>query len=259
MTNLIRISACFISVFLLACISLQAQVQDTIAISTKRRNDTYGLRVGLDLKKITQTLTDSRYKGFEIIGDYRLTKKLYLAGELGTEEKSITDNSVSTTASGGYLKAGIDVNVHKNLIGMRNLIYIGTRYGFGTYSQKLDRFSIATTDSFFPSQQIDGTFDESGLTSHWLEFLAGLKVEILDNLFLGFSVSVQHKIIEDKPEGFDNLYIPGFGTTNDFSNFSAGFNYFISYYLPLYKKKPKKIEEKEDPEQSKIDLEKSNK
>lgn len=247
MTNQIRTYACFISVFLFACVSLHAQVQDTIVNSTKRNNDTYGLRVGLDLKKLTQTVFDDRYKGFEIIGDYRLTKKLYLAAELGTEEKSLVDNSISTTTAGGYLKAGVDVNVHKNLIGMRNLIYVGARYGFATFSQKLDSFSIATTDSFFPSQQIPGTFDENGLTTHWVEFLAGLKAEVLDGLFLGFSISVQHKIIEKKPEGFDNLYIPGFGTTNDFSNFSAGFNYFISYYIPLYKKKIKpKKEEIED-------------
>jgi len=239
----------------LICISLQAQVQDTIVNSTKRRNDTYGLRVGLDLKKITQTVFDDYYRGFEIVGDYRLTKKLYLAAELGTEEKSIVDNSTSTTTSGGYLKAGVDINVHKNLIGMRNLIFVGFRYGFTTFSQKLDRFSIAAENSFFPSQQIPGSFDQKGLTAHWIEFLAGLKVEVLDNLFLGFSVSVQNKIIENKPEGFDNLYIPGFGTTNDFSDFSAGFNYFISYYIPLYKKKPKKAKEKKDSE-PKIDLEK---
>ena len=54
----------------------------------------------------------------------------------------------------------------------------------------------------------------------------------------------QYKFIEEKPDGFDNLYIPGFGTTNDFSDFSAGFNYFISYYIPLYKKKAKQQEEK---------------
>jgi len=128
MTNQIRTYTCFISILLITCVT-QAQVQDTIINSTKRNNDTYGLRVGLDLKKITQTVLDSDFRGFEIIGDYRLTKKLYLAAELGNEKKSIIETSASTTTDGSYLKAGIDVNVHKNLIGMRNLIYVGTRYG----------------------------------------------------------------------------------------------------------------------------------
>ncbi len=245
MTNQIRIFACFISTLLLSGVCIQAQVQDTITNTSKRRNDTYGLRVGVDLKKIVQTIADDDYRGFEVVGDYRLTKKLYLAGELGNEKKSISETSLSTTTDGSYIKVGIDANVHKNLIGMRNLIYIGARYGVASFSQQLDSFSIATEDSFFPSRQIAGTFDQSGLSAHWLEFLAGLKVEVLDGLFLGMSVAVQYKFIEDKPDGFDNLYIPGFGTTNDFSDFSAGFNYFISYYIPLYKKKlkPNKLDD----------------
>lgn len=242
MTNQIRIFACFISTLLLSGVYLQAQVQDTITNTFKRRNNTYGLRVGLDLKKITQTITDSDYRGFEIVGDYRLTKKLYLAGEIGNEKNTISETSLSTTTDGSYIKLGIDSNVHKNLLGMRNLIYVGARYGAASFSQRLDSFSIATENAFFPSQQIPGTFNEDGLSAHWLEFLAGLKVEVLDQLFLGLSVSVQYKFIEEKPNGFDNLYIPGFGTTNDFSQFSAGFNYFISYYIPLYKKKRKSPE-----------------
>ena len=237
MTNQIRIFACFISTLLLSGVSLQAQVPDTITNTLKRRNDTYGLRVGLDLKKIIQTVTDSDYRGFEFVGDYRLTKKLYAAGEIGNEKNTISETSLSTTTSGSYLKIGVDVNVHKNLLGMRNLIYVGARYGIASFSQQLNSFSIATETAFFPSEQIIGNLNESGLNTHWLEFLAGLKVEVLDNLFLGMSVAIQYKFFEQKPDGFDNLYIPGFGTTNDFSNFSANFNYFVSYYIPFYKKK----------------------
>ncbi len=35
---------------------------------------------------------------------------------------------------------------------------------------------------------------------------------------------------------FDNLYIPGFNRTYDFSEFGAGFGYGISYLIPIYKK-----------------------
>ena len=34
---------------------------------------------------------------------------------------------------------------------------------------------------------------------------------------------------------FDNLYIPGFNRTYE-GKFGAGFNYSVSYFLPLYKK-----------------------
>lgn len=250
MMNPTHIFAYFISGWLWLCGSvLQAQnnnnkpntskttAEKQEAKISKRKNDTYGLRAGIDLKKFTQTIFDKNYRGFELVGDYRLTETLYLAAELGNERKSIVENSLSTTTNGSYIKVGIDTNVYKNLVGIRNLIFVGARYGIANFSQRLDSFSIATQNTFFPSEIIDDNSEQSGLNAHWLEAIAGIKVEVLQNVFLGMSVSVQYKLFDEKPKGFDNLYIPGFGTTNDFSNFSAGFNYFISYYLPLYKKK----------------------
>ena len=46
------------------------------------------LRVGVDLYKLTRGLYDKDYKGIELVGDYRLTKKYYLAAELGNENKT---------------------------------------------------------------------------------------------------------------------------------------------------------------------------
>jgi hypothetical protein len=40
---------------------------------------------------------------------------------------------------------------------------------------------------------------------------------------------------ESKPDNFANLYIPGFNRTYE-GSFGAGFNYSISYFIPLYKK-----------------------
>jgi hypothetical protein len=42
--------------------------------------------------------------------------------------------------------------------------------------------------------------------------------------------------MNNKPSGFDNLYIPGFNRTYD-GSFGVGFNYTVSYFIPLYKKK----------------------
>ncbi len=232
----------FISLF---CIGqLLAQDTDTTATKKLKLNNSYGLRIGTDLNKIIRTITSDEYNGFEINGDYRLTKKYYAAAEIGTEKIELNETSISTTTSGGYLKAGVDYNAHKNLIGMRNLIFVGLRYGVATFNQELDNFSIATRNSFFENPQLSNDFSNDGLTAHWVEFLAGLKAEIFNNLFLGFNVSLRFMISEDKPDGFDNTFIPGFGKTSDFSDVGTGFNYYISYYIPLYKKK-QKIKKKE--------------
>ena len=42
------------------------------------KTDRYGLRVGVDLYKLTRGLYDKDYKGVEFVGDWRLTKKYFL-------------------------------------------------------------------------------------------------------------------------------------------------------------------------------------
>ena len=54
--------------------------QDSTAFKKK-----YGLRFGIELSRLGRTAFETDYSGFEINADYRLTKRLYLAGELGFE------------------------------------------------------------------------------------------------------------------------------------------------------------------------------
>ena len=49
----------------------------------------YGLRLGGDVSKLARSFLDDDYSGFEINGDYRLTKRWFLAGEIGFEERTI--------------------------------------------------------------------------------------------------------------------------------------------------------------------------
>jgi hypothetical protein len=49
-------------------------------------------------------------------------------------------------------------------------------------------------------------------------------------------VQLKTLVTNKKPEGFDNLYIPGFNRTYN-GGFGIGFNYSVTYFVPLYKKK----------------------
>ena len=98
--------------------------KDSVVGSSK-----YGLRLGGDLSKLVRTFIDDDYTGFEINADYRLTKRLYLAGELGTEERTLENEYLNSTAKRSYFKAGIDYTLYKNWLDMENLIYSGFRVG----------------------------------------------------------------------------------------------------------------------------------
>jgi len=218
--------------------------QNTTSVKDSIRLDNaYGLRLGVDLQNLVTTATNPYYRGFELMGDFRLSKNKFLAVELGNQKKTFSNQSITTTSHGSYIKLGIDHNAYKNLVGLRNVIFVGLRYGFATFSQTLDKYAIATQNNFFGVDTYTPQQEESNLTAHWAELIAGLKVEILNNLYLGFSVSLQRNIANQSPADFDNLYIPGYGTTNDYGDLSAGYRYFISYFIPLFKKKQSPVTE----------------
>ena len=119
---------------------------------------------------------------------------------------------------------------------MNNAIFGGLRYGFSTFKQELNSYSVYTTNSAFPVDIREVNIEASGLTASWAELIVGLKTEVLNNLYLSINLQLKRKISEDKPDGFDNLIIPGFNRTYDSSEFGVGYGYTISYLIPLYKK-----------------------
>lgn len=209
------------------------EVKTDSIIPKKQR---YGIRLGADLFKLTKSFVVEDYTGFEIVGDYRLSKKIYLAGEFGNENKTTDEPQLNFKTKGTYLKIGVDFNAHENWLDMENQIYIGGRYATSSFSQKLNYYSIYyNTDGFLgPHTIVNANHNFSGLSAHWVELVGGIKAEVLNNLYVGFSVRLNYLITQKKPDNFDNLYIPGFHRTHE-GNWGVGLNYTISYFIPLYK------------------------
>ena len=214
--------------------------QDSTAVvidSVKVKDQKYGLRLGVDLAKPLRTLLDDTYSGFEISGDFRFADRFYAAVELGTEKKDRFEANLNSKTSGSYFKAGADFNAYNNWVGLRNLIYVGLRYGFSSFNQELLSYGIYTTDqsySEFELREVNQKFD--GLTASWAELIVGVKTELLPNLYLGLQLQLKNKISETKPDNFDNLFIPGFNRTYDDSDFGVGYGYSLSYLIPIFKK-----------------------
>ncbi len=206
-------------------------VNDSIVYKQK-----YGLRLGGDLHKLVRSFIDDDFKGFEINADYRLTKDLYVAGELGTEEKKIETDYLKTTTSGSYFKAGVDYNVYDNWFGMENMIYGGLRVGLASFKQELNGYKIYSTDQYWEPFSSSDSIEFSGLSAFWAELIVGIKTELFNNLYICVNAQVKTLLSDDKPENFENIHIPGFNKTYDSSRIGVGFGYNISYLIPLYKK-----------------------
>ncbi len=216
--------------------------KDTLILKEK-----YGLRLGVDIYKPVRSFLSDTYTGLEINGDYRLTKRIYLAGELGTEDQTTTTDYLDITAKGSYFKAGFDYNFYRNWLDMENMMYGGIRVGVSTFSQTLNSYTIYTTNQYYQSPfTVNEPQEISGLSALWIELIFGMKVEVLNNIYVGVNAQLKTLVSEDQPADFGNLHIPGFNKVFDSGRFGVGFGYNISYLLPIYNKQKKIAVEKSE-------------
>lgn len=219
--------------FLLAGITVSAQKTDK-AKDTVAYKDRYGLRVGLDVVLPFYTFFTEDNKGFEIVGDFRLTNRVYLASELGYRDHISQEDFYNFTTKGQYIKIGADYNAYKNWIGMENMIVVGFRYAFSTFNYDVNEYAI-NADPFVPPRTETDALSYENLNAQWVELVLGLKVEVLHNVYLGVSFRGNALISSKDPDNFMNLYVPGFGDVS-FNDKGFSFNYTLSYLIPIYRK-----------------------
>lgn len=231
--------------FFLGVVSVTAQSKpiDTKTKDTVVYKQSYGLRVGLDLSRVIKSSLDDDYTGLELVADYRLTQDLYLAAELGNEDITQQEDLYNFTTSGSYLKVGVDRNTYANWYGEQNLIFYGGRIGFSTFNNTINDYQIFDNnrywnpDGFATVSEAAEEFNDR--TASWIEAVLGTKFEVLPNIYLGASVRLAFLFTDANEGRFPILYVPGFNKVTWDSKFGVGYNYSISYFIPLYKKKNK--------------------
>lgn len=226
----------FISIcFVLCSFQLQAQEAAEVEKDSVVYKTNYGLRLGVDLSKPLRGTLQDFYSGFEIVGDYRIKKNLYLAAELGIEEQTFNEDYMNVTGKGSYMRVGINVNTYKNWLDMNNEIFVGFRYGLSLFEQTLNNYTINVGNGGIPATTITTPITYDGLSAHWGEMMLGFKAEVYNNLFLSISGSYKMMVSVKDPENFKSLFAPGFNRIYA-SNTGFGFNYTISYLIPFKKK-----------------------
>ena len=244
-----------ISVFACCVVAFGQKQLNLSQKDTVRYNEEYGLRVGVDLSRLVLSYADEDYQGIEFVGDYRITQKLFLAAELGNEKRTRFEDLYNYTSSGSYIKLGVDLNNYANWKGEQNFITFGGRYAFSTFSKTLNDYKIFDSNRYFNPDdfvQIDNPAEEfTGLNASWLEMVLGLKAELFANFYIGITGRLAFIVSDKASERFDNknLWIPGFNRVTDNARWGLGYNYSISYFIPLYRKAKKKKETEKQPQQ----------
>ena len=216
----------------------ESELNDSLTTKNKILN-IKKIRFGFDVFKPIKSSSEGDNLNYEIVGDLQITDNLYLAAEYGLIDRLIEDENINFNSNGSFLRFGFDYNMFKNWVGMDNAIFVGLRYGSSNFSNKIVSYNVRNSDAYF-SNFVDNdyqTIDHSNLTGSWLEIVAGVKVETFNNVYLGFSLRLNKLLSTEKPENFDNLFIPGFNKVTDENTFGSGFNYTLTYSIPLRKKK----------------------
>ena len=197
---------------------------------------TYGLKLGIDLSKQIRMLTEPDYKGLVLIGDYRFSEKIYIAFEIGSEEKLVENEVLNFNTKGSFFKTGINYNIFKNIQDLENEIYIGFRFGSAQFDNQINSFTIYNTDQYWSQNNIKNPISHDNLIASWLEFIVGFNAQVVKNLYMGLNLKVNRLLSQKTPNNFNNLYIPGFNKVLENNNVGVGFSYTIQYQIPFFRK-----------------------
>ena len=214
----------------------EAEKEVVVDTLNKKEKKTYTIRFGIDLSKPLMAQLDKDYFGLELVGDIRFFSEFYGAIELGNERKTQQSERINFTTSGTYLKLGFDYNMYKNWKGMNNAIYLGMRLGNSFHKQKINEYEPYQTNHYWATEIIKNGAEireQESLSARWVEVVAGIKVKMFNNIYMGFSLRLNRLMSDTRPENFDNLYIPGFNKKTDENVWGAGFNYTLTYAIPV--------------------------
>tara|TARA_B100000945_G_C20355808_1_gene584601 strand:- start:257 stop:991 length:735 start_codon:yes stop_codon:yes gene_type:complete len=212
--------------------------QDSLSIKPKVP---LNIRFGIDIYRIILSSATNDFDGFEAVGDIQVSENLFLALELGKVETTKQVEQVNFTTNGSYLKLGFDYNMFENWENMRNQVTLGLRLASSSHSQILNSYSILDRTRFWPSSSsliTNGfsTGERFNLNAQWFEVVFGFKVQLIKNIYTGLSFRL-NRLVKDKiPSNFDNIYIPGFNRKTEDNIFGAGFNYTLTYSIPISSK-----------------------
>ncbi|MCK5824865.1 MAG: hypothetical protein KAG96_05600 [Ichthyobacteriaceae bacterium] len=189
----------------------------------------YGIRLGVDISGPIKTLFNKNYISYEGNIDARVYKEWFVAGDFGYVKNHVYSTTFDYTSEGNFSAIGFDKNTLGYKEGRNDMFALGVRYGYSKFTQTVNNFIIE--NGYWLNQPYKGTLDEQDASAHWLNVRLTMKVETLKNLYIGGSAGVNFLITDYAPEGFKNLYIPGFGFRKD--GIAFAFNYSIMYLLPF--------------------------
>ncbi|SKC23977.1 DUF6048 family protein [Alkalitalea saponilacus] len=214
-----------ISFFLLISTAIAAQIN-----MEEVPRDPQGFTLGINLAGPFNRIMDNDRTGISFLTRINVAENLFFRGEAGFENVSFNQDAYSYDSNGTFLKAGIELNsLSKREPGTHAHLLFGIAYGMAIQEQSASRFTIE--NSYWPDF-VDRVGSHT-VNTHWVELSGGPRVEVFQNLYLGWSIHLRVSVLRDNPEMLKPYYVPGFG--NGDNRLNGGFSYTIEYLIPWKK------------------------
>jgi hypothetical protein len=196
-----------------------------------------GFRIGYDLASLALLYFEPQRMIYTVSVDYEAWQDIYPVIEAGYQSVRIEEDKYRYESGGFFARAGLDVNLMQyERPDVYDMIYGGLRYGISNFNHRAD--DIFIQEDYF-GDFVNGSIPESRITAHWISLAGGIRVELFNNFFIGWSVLANLKLAVGDAGNMAPYNIPGFGPGD--KKASLVIKYSIEYRIPTQRYHPRKI------------------
>lgn len=138
----------------------------------------------------------------------------------------VTADNIGFKTNGLFGRVGVDLNLLKQKEGAKptnNLFLAGVRLGFTSFLYDISNVTIS--DNYWGTTEVLN-YEKQSATKIWYEIVAGVKVEVIKNIYMGWTVRTKNLLNKNAEGEVSPWYVPGFGVN---TSSTWGFSYSIGY------------------------------
>jgi len=181
-----------------------------------------GVRIGTDLVALGVNAFGGKRERYEFQADIDI-HRIYLIGSFGTSHYTSTGEGFDYNHKGNFYRVGLDANFLKYDPDY-NTFTVGIRYATANFSEQL---TVNSSDLVYGDYT--ESFTNDNVRARWFELTTGLRVNIFNNFYTGYTFRIQINRKIFNADEFRSYDIPGFGKA-EFNN-RWTFNYYLMYRI----------------------------
>nr|WP_239059554.1 DUF6048 family protein [Bacteroides sp. 224] len=243
-----RYSIFTVNLLLLFSLSIPAQAQEKE--EKKKESEVTekiplynGIFIGADIYGLGASVFGSDFLSSEISLEVDLKNRFLPVAEIGYGTTDTwTETGIHYKSNAPYFRLGLNYNTMHKKINNIGYLYVGFRYGISSF--KYDVYTPTLEDPTYgggtnPNLEdpvwggsLPYDYRDQKATMHWVEFLAGVRVNIYKNISMGWAFRMKYRSSTSLSKYGDPWYVPGFG---EYKGNNIGITYTISYKIPAKK------------------------